>query len=111
MYQPALPARPCRCARPLLDDDSCLRCGRWVTTEQGLEPRLQRERGRHVWTPTGVVRALQAFAFFRGRAPMRADWSRSRGKDWPSLETVERLFGSLPAALRAAGIEECRDSA
>jgi hypothetical protein len=33
------------------------------------------------------------------------------GSDWPRLETVERLFGSLPAALEAAGIEECRNSA
>lgn len=49
--------------------------------------------------------------FFRGRAPTRADWTRSMGEDWPNMETVERLFGSLPAALRAAGIDECRDSA
>jgi hypothetical protein len=27
------------------------------------------------------------------------------GDDWPPLLTVERLFGSLDAALRAAGIE------
>jgi hypothetical protein len=58
-----------------------------------------------------VIRAFQAFAFFRGRAPVRADWSRNMGNDWPSMETVERLFGSLPTALRAAGIEECRNSA
>jgi hypothetical protein len=33
------------------------------------------------------------------------------GGDWPRLETVERLLGSLSAALDAAGIEECRNSA
>ena len=58
-----------------------------------------------------MTRAFQAFAFFRGRAPVQADWSRSMGSDWPSLETVERLFGSLSAALEAAGIQECRSSA
>jgi hypothetical protein len=27
------------------------------------------------------------------------------GDDWPPLQTVEGLFGSLDAAMRAAGIE------
>jgi len=27
------------------------------------------------------------------------------GNDWPPLDTVERLFGSVEAAVRAAGVE------
>jgi len=27
------------------------------------------------------------------------------GDDWPPLDAVERVFGSLEAALRAAGVE------
>ena len=53
------------------------------------------------WTRPGVARAMQAFAFFRGRPPMAADWNQ-RMANWPSLETVEALFGSLEAANRAA---------
>jgi hypothetical protein len=53
------------------------------------------------WSRSGVVRALSAFAFFRGRVPVHADWNQ-RMDGWPSLETVELLFGSLEAATRAA---------
>jgi hypothetical protein len=50
-----------------------------------------------------VARAFQAFAFFRGRAPVEADWSR-RMNDWPPLEAVLGLFGSVEAAAEAAGL-------
>jgi hypothetical protein len=33
-----------------------------------------------------------------------ADWSR-RIDDWPPLEAVEALFGTVDAAVRAAGLE------
>jgi hypothetical protein len=36
------------------------------------------------------------------RAPVAADWSR-RMAGWPALATVEALFGSLEAAIRAGG--------
>jgi hypothetical protein len=100
--EPAHP-RVCRCERPLLDDDTCLRCGRATGAEIGAlvvdEPRPRRAP---TWTRHGVVRALRAFAFFRGRPPVAADWSGRMGDDWPALETVERLFGSLEAAMLAA---------
>jgi hypothetical protein len=71
-------------------------------------------RGPHrapkvTWTRIGVVRAIRAFAFFRGRAPVPSDWRRRMGGDWPPQETVEALFGSVEAAVRAAGVER-RDS-
>jgi hypothetical protein len=55
------------------------------------------------WTQAGVLRAIRAFAFFRGRDPVREDWSQRMAPDWPPLAVVERLFGSLADALRAAG--------
>jgi hypothetical protein len=58
-------------------------------------------RRKVTWTRPGVERAIRAFAFFRGRPPIAADWNQ-RMANWPSLETVEALFGSLEAANRAA---------
>jgi hypothetical protein len=98
-------ARPCRCEHPLLDGETCFRCGRTVSLLPGPplhEPRVARDIA---WTPPGMVRAIRAFTFFRGRAPVSSDWKRRMGDDWPPLDAVERVFGSLEAALRAAGVE------
>jgi hypothetical protein len=51
-----------------------------------------------------VARAIEAFVFFRGRLPVAADWN-GRMANWPPLEAVERLFGSLEAAAQAAVLE------
>jgi len=104
MNQAPLAAPFCRCERPVLDGDSCLRCGRLLVSlpEPAVVPRSAKT---HDWTPAGVIRALKAFAFFRGRAPIRADWSGRMGNDWPTLETVLDLFGSVEAAVRVAEIE------
>jgi hypothetical protein len=48
---------------------------------------------------------MEAFAFFRGRAPVRADWNARMPDDWPPLEVVTGLFGSVSGAVRAAGLE------
>jgi hypothetical protein len=57
------------------------------------------------WTHAGVLRALRTFAFFRGRAPIHDDWSHRTTPDWPPLTVVEHLFGSLPDAVSAAGVD------
>jgi hypothetical protein len=97
----------CRCEHPLLDAETCLRCGRPPTFLPEPALSLPPARRKVTWTRPGVLRALSAFAFFRGRAPIPADWNK-RMADWPSLETVEALFGSLEEAARAAGIEPQR---
>ena len=99
------PARRCRCHRPVLDGESCLFCGRplILQPEPEVEPRPAAKPPD--WTQPGVIRALRAFAFFRGRAPVREDWNGRMGDDWPRLETVLRLFGSVDAAVRVAGVE------
>ena len=61
-------------------------------------------RQEPAWTRGSVERAFQAFEFFRGRAPVEADWSR-RVNDWPPLKAVESLFGSVEAACVAAGLQ------
>jgi hypothetical protein len=95
-------ARVCTCDRPLLTDDTCLRCGRVLSLVP--EPSAEPPKREVTWTRAHVARAFQAFAFFRGRAPAVADLTR-RMDDWPPLEAVETLFGTLEAALRAAGLE------
>ena len=97
-----LRARVCSCDRPLLTDDTCLRCGRALSLLP--EPSAERPKPEVSWNRGHVARAFQAFAFFRGRAPVVADWSR-RMDDWPPLDAVETLFGTLEAALQAAGLE------
>ena len=56
------------------------------------------------------MRAIRAFAFFRGRAPVASDWNQ-RMADWPPRATVEALFGSVEDAGRAAGVVPQRPSA
>jgi hypothetical protein len=95
-------ARVCRCERPLLSDDTCLRCGRSLSLLPA--PSAEPPKREVTWTQAHIARAFQAFAFFRGRAPVPADWGR-RVDDWPPLDAVEALFGNLEAAVRAAGLE------
>jgi len=105
MSAQAAQARLCSCEHPLLDAETCLRCGRATSFVPEPSRSFQRRpapAGSEIaWTRAGVARAMTAFAFFRGRPPVRADWNRQMA-GWPSLETVEALFGSVEAASRAA---------
>lgn len=66
-----------------------------------------RVRQKVTWTRPAVMRAIKAFAFFRGRAPVPSDWNQ-RMADWPPRATVVALFGSVEAAARAAGVRPDR---
>jgi hypothetical protein len=107
--EPAL-ARLCRCERPLLDGETCLRCGRSPSVMPAAAPVSARVRQKVTWTRPAVMRAIRAFAFFRGRAPVPSDWNQ-RMADWPPRATVEALFGSVEDAGRAAGVLPHRRSA
>jgi hypothetical protein len=97
-------AKPCRCKNPVRDQDTCALCGRVLpAAPERARQRVRVEPG-NPWTRAGVIRALRAFAFFRGRPPTRSDWNERMGKDWPALLVVERLFGSVPEAVREAGL-------
>jgi hypothetical protein len=101
-----VPAPACNCARPLLNDGTCLRCGRPPATEgRGEGAGGVFDRTPTSWTPARILRAFEAFAFFRGRPPVAVDWSR-RMDNWPPLEAVEAMFGSVAAACAAAGLEK-----
>ena len=94
MLPAAAPAGPrvCNCARPLLTEDTCLRCGlAFALVLAPAEPAPERQID---WSRVQVLRAFEAFMFFRGRAPVPADWSK-RMDNWPPLETVEAMFGSV----------------
>jgi hypothetical protein len=87
----------------LWDGHSCVRCGRSLQGAARLERPYGRGRAQDSWTRAGVIRALHAFAFFRDETPTPEDWEeRGLTQDRPSLVTVERLFGSFDAAVRAA---------
>jgi hypothetical protein len=97
-------AKPCRCKNPVRDQDTCALCGRVLpAAPERARQRVRVEPG-NPWTRAGVIRAVRAFAFFRGRPPARTDWTERMGKDWPPLLVVERLFGSVPDAVREAGL-------
>jgi hypothetical protein len=106
---PLIAALPCRCQQPLRDQDTCALCGRLLPAARQPERARVRVGPSNPWTRAGVVRALRAFAFFRGRAPARGDWNERMGKDWPPLSIVEQLFGSLPNAVFTAGLAPSRD--
>jgi len=57
-----------------------------------------------VWTRERVVAVLRRDAGRRGRTPVRGDWFKAT-RSRPNAGTVEKLFGSWNAGLRAAGLE------
>lgn len=103
-------ARLCRCEHPLLDGETCLRCGRSPSVILEAPLSTRRVRQKVTWTRPAVLRAIRAFAFFRGRAPIPADWNQ-RMADWPPRATVEALFGSVEAAARVADVPRDRRAA
>lgn len=57
-----------------------------------------------MWEPDVVLAAVRRWASEHdGKAPSETDWRR-RGDYSPSAKTVQRLFGSWDAGIRAAGL-------
>jgi hypothetical protein len=86
----------------------------------GERPRGGRTRKtRRVVTDDDILDAIRRWAERYGEPPTRADWSparavrhgqqwrvdRYRAGDWPSFSTVVRRYGTLTAAVQAAGLE------
>lgn len=77
----------------------------------GTKPRLE--------GPHEVLRAIRAWTRRYGEPPTQSDWDPTRARandnewrvvryrtgDWPSLQTARKHFGTLSAAVRAAGLE------
>ena len=71
------------------------------------EPRGTEPEPETTWTRAQVIRAFEAFAFFRGRLPVAGDWTPHM-ENWPPFETVIDIFGSVDAARAAALVERTR---
>ena len=76
--------------------------GAWNRGLRAAGLRVPHQRGK--WTRERVIRELQRDAQKRGRAPSSNDWSNAT-RIHPVARTVEGLFGTWNAALRAAGLQ------
>lgn len=76
--------------------------GSWNAGVRAAGLRVTREHG--IWTRERVLGALRRDAARRGRTPVREDWSEAI-RTRPQASTVETLFGTWNAGLRAAGLE------
>jgi len=93
----------CRCSSAVVDDETCILCGRYVAAPAEPGPAVA-EAPAPRWTRAGIVRAIRAFAFFHDRPPSEAEWMAPTGAAWPSAHAVRRHFGSFDDGLAAAGI-------
>jgi hypothetical protein len=91
----------------VIDDETCIMCGRFVVAPIGMDPVTPPAPPRR-WTRAGVVRAIRAYVFFHDRPPSEVEWVAPRGAAWPTARVVERLFGTFDAGLTAAGIDADR---
>jgi hypothetical protein len=95
--------RLCRCRGPVIDDETCILCGRYLAAPTGEEQPTEGPP-KPPWTRAGVVRAMRAFVFFHDRPPSATEWLGQPGSTWPTARAVEMLFGSFDAGLAAAGV-------
>jgi hypothetical protein len=107
---------------------TCAGCGRPTSGSDGPERAPKRCRAcagerRRSWSEQRVLEAIRDWAELTGSPPTLADWSpahaspehegaaryRSAPGRWPSASTVAARFGSLPAAIEAAGLRPARE--
>lgn len=99
-------------------------CGHFGTFNEalraaGLPTRPTAGRKANLRDPQEVLRAIRGWTLRHGEPPSQTDWDPARARatgqawraerylegDWPSLPTVRRHFGGLPAAIERAGLE------
>ena len=76
--------------------------GSWNAGLRAAGLEVNKEYGK--WTRELVIATLRRDANRRGRSPTSEEWSTAR-RSRPHAGTVEKLFGSWNAGLRAAGLE------
>jgi hypothetical protein len=105
---------------------TCAGCGRPTSGSGGQKRAPERCRAcageqRRRWSERRVLEAICGWAELTGSPPTLADWSpaharaghasvryRSERGHWPSASTVAARFGSLQAAIEAAGLRPAR---
>ena len=76
--------------------------GSWNAGLRAAGLEVNKEYGK--WTRELAIAALRRDAKRRGRSPTSGEWSTAR-RSRPHSATVEKLFGSWNAGLRAAGLQ------
>jgi len=109
---------------------TCVGCGQPTSGSGGPNRAPKRCRAcageqRRSWSERRVLEAIRDWAELTGSPPALADWSpahavpehegaaryRSAPGRWPSASTVAARFGSLRAAIEAAGLRPARERA
>lgn len=83
---------------------TCLDCGT-PTKSNGTSvpsPRCPRCAQRK-WTPELIAEAIQRWDEQHGHPPSARDWRDGHNPGYPTLHTVQRLFGSWANGIEAAG--------
>lgn len=108
-----------RCRKRTLYGGSCVDCGAATDGSNGRAKAPERCNPcqaihRTLWTRETIGAAIRQWHFEHGAFPAATDWNATlarrfgrpdRPVDFPSVETVQRVFGSWNAAIRAAGFE------
>jgi hypothetical protein len=76
----------------------------------GLKPENAGTPRKRQWDDLDVIRALTDWTSAHGQPPTWADWLNGT-PDHPCATTVRAHFGSMQAALAAAGLQEARAEA
>lgn len=75
-----------------------------------LQERMMEWRGGTPWSNEDILRALQAWAARRGRAPTVKEWAKAT-REHPMANTVATRFGTWNGGLTAAGLTPRRSGA
>lgn len=108
-----------RCRKATLYGGTCIDCGARTDGSNGPGGAPERcivcaGRARVVWTREAILAAIRQWAEQHGQPPAATDWNATlaryfyrpeRPAEYPSVDTVQREFGSWNAGIAAAGFD------
>jgi Homing endonuclease associated repeat len=100
-----LRGRGCECPSPLVDEDTCVYCGRDVDVEPPPPRPPRPPRGQ--WTRLEIIDRIVWWNETHGRPPYCTDWSKPAAQrgPFPNVDLVRHRFGTWRAAIEAAGFK------